>query len=288
MNQHETQDQRLAVDIGNSGARVVRLPLDPQAPLATPLRINWLRFVKSNGQETYAPDDERWTSQLEPLIDSRQNTQWWISSVNRPATAVLQRFLQSVPCQTMQVVDYRSIPLRVDVDLPHQVGIDRLLAALAASRVVQQRPAIVIQAGSAVTVDLVIRVDDQHAEPNRHDAFQGGAILPGVPMILRLLGSAADLLPEVEASELMVLPPLPGRNTQAAMLAGASSSLVGGVRHLVDRYRMQYGPQVPIVLSGGDGPVLAPHLDGPIVEVPQLVLQGLRTLADSPLGKQQK
>jgi pantothenate kinase type III len=98
-------------------------------------------------------------------------------------------------------------------------------------------------------------------------------------MMLRLLGRAADLLPVVEASELGDLPPLPGKNTEGAMLAGASSSLVGGVRHLVQRYRQRYGADVPIVISGGDGPLLAPHLAQPLHVVPHLVLEGLRILA---------
>ena len=97
-------------------------------------------------------------------------------------------------------------------------------------------------------------------------------------MVLRLLGQAADLLPELEARELVELPPLPGRNTEAAMLAGVASGLVGGVQHLVQRYRQQHAQSLPIVISGGDGPLLLPHLPPPVYEIPQLVLEGLRLL----------
>ena len=167
--------------------------------------------------------------------------------------------------------------MSVEVDYPARVGIDRLLAALAACHFCDQDRLIVIQAGSAVTVDVVERTGaSSFGKPFR---FSGGAILPGVPMMLQLLGRAADMLPEIDANDLVNLPELPGKNTEAAMVAGCSSCLVGGVQHLVERYRKQFGLPLPIILSGGDGPLLAPHLSSPIKLVPQLVMQGIRILA---------
>ncbi len=164
-----------------------------------------------------------------------------------------------------------DIPLQVNVQNPQRLGIDRLLAAWAATSISDRRPLIVIQAGSAVTVDLV------SGQPR--DAFEGGAIVPGVPMILRLLATAADMLPEVVADELTDLPDLPGRNTEAAMMAGAASALVGGVQHLVSRYRSAYGQDAPVILSGGDGLRLSPYIPQPLVVQSQLVLQGLLMFA---------
>ena len=126
-----------------------------------------------------------------------------------------------------------------------------------------------MQVGSAMTVDLV-------SNPN---VFSGGAILPGVPMMLRLLGQAADMLPTIDADELTDLPSLPGRNTEQAMRCGTASALVGGAQHLVNRYRQTHGPATLIVLSGGDGTRLAQHLPPPIEVVPHLVLNGLVLIA---------
>jgi type III pantothenate kinase len=158
------------------------------------------------------------------------------------------------------------------VDYPERVGIDRILAAWAATQLTSVRPLLVIQAGSAVTVDLLARQGDR-------EIFAGGAIVPGLPMMLRLLGQAADLLPEIQPVELQALPPLPGKNTQAAMLSGVSSALVGGVQHLLHRYRSTFGAHIPAIISGGDGPDLICYLEQPCIESPQLVMQGLRLLA---------
>lgn len=296
--------RKFAVDIGNSGARIVALP-DTGDVLPEPLRINW-QFVASDGSTSaqaetssrkgsshddglrFRPDQSEWVERLRSIADfgsptqspsTHSRTQWWISSVNRPASEVLQGFLaKQVNCE-VHWINYQSLPMSVEVDYPARVGIDRLLAALAACHFCDQNRLIVIQAGSAVTVDLVERTGaSSFGKPFR---FSGGAILPGVPMMLQLLGRAADMLPEIDANDLVNLPELPGKNTEAAMVAGCSSCLVGGVQHLVERYRKQFGLPLPIILSGGDGPLLAPHLSSPITMIPQLVMQGIRILACS-------
>lgn len=278
------QPYRVAVDIGNSGARLVPLPGDSDVALPQPLRINWHQEVCSltNSLSLFSPDKIAWEKQLRPFLLHESITEWWISSVQRAATESLVAFLEKQKNCRVQLVDYRCIPMEVDVEYPERVGIDRLLAAYAASQLMDAHPLLVIQAGTAVTVDLVESVSFSSNSPRRLGRFAGGAILPGVPMMLRLLGRAADLLPQVAAAELVELPPLPGRNSQAAMLAGASSCLVGGVQHLIKRYRDQLQGQIPIVLSGGDGPLLKPHLLPPVKEIDHLVLQGLRMLSDLP------
>jgi len=274
----------MAVDIGNSGVRVVCLPQNPQAALPEPLRINWRKDTDLTAQDLwlFSPEQIAWEEYLSPFIQGASTVEWWISSVQRAASGSLEAFLKSHSNCRVQNMDFRRLPLEVDVDYPERVGIDRLLAAYAACRLVDTRPLLVIQAGSAVTVDLVqgcyAPLDNGVKSRQLFGRFSGGAILPGVPMMLRLLGSAADMLPTVAAAEMIELPPLPGRNSQAAMLAGVSSCLVGGVQHLIRRYREAHGEPVPIVLSGGDGPLLKPHLTEPIVEVNHLVLQGLRLL----------
>lgn len=272
---------RLAVDIGNSGAKVVPLPVGAQSPLPLPIRISWPhKSVPSPSAEFWEKSLQQiWGEHLTNVKSDDDSSEWWISSVNRPACNSLMEFLGRRPKCRIELIDYRRIPLEIHVDFPDRVGIDRLLAAFAASRFSLERPLLVIQAGTAVTVDLLDKCPSKSKDIRWTDQFEGGAIVPGVPMMLQLLNTAADLLPKVVPAELVELPPLPGRNSQAAMLAGTASSLVGGVQHLVLRYRQNFGTHIPIVLSGGDGPLLAPHLTQPIIEVDHLVLEGLRLLA---------
>lgn len=216
----------LAIDIGNSGLRLSLLDVERQS-VGEPLRISWSYNSNSNQDaadhdllDRCLPDSEDWFPALQRWLDQHTGTAaatWLISSVRRDATARLSKFIAGRPHDVPRVIGFRDVPLDVQVDYPAQLGIDRLLAAYAAAATVNTRPLIVIQAGSAVTIDLLVASD------SGRDAFAGGAILPGIPMMLRLLGRGADMLPEIEADELIELPPLPGKNTKAAMLCGASA-----------------------------------------------------------------
>ncbi len=287
----------VCVDIGNSGMRCVLVPPTPNvqahvatnAPTTTPWIGQLLRVDWPAAQDDSPADAPLSTHRGEPVGKSIAHMmeqslgqwlqelpapgRWLVSSVQR----TMEGHLKSVVDKCYSASDYRLVThgdlgLEVQVDFPDKVGIDRLLAALAAASQVPDQPLIVIQAGSAITVDWF--------EPPQ--TFGGGAIMPGVPMMLRLLSTAADLLPAVAAKELLNLPPLPGKNTAAAMNAGASSAVVGGVQHLVTRYRDQFGARTMVVMSGGDGPLLSPHVTGPLTIIDHLVLRGLAEIAGRP------
>lgn len=277
----------LAIDIGNSGLRLSLLDVERQG-VGEPLRINWsharsdeptaLSSASSESRslaDRFLPDSEDWFPIVQQWLSQHNASKaatWLISSVRSDATARLIEFIQRRPGDVPRVIGFRDVPMQVEVDLPERLGIDRLLAAFAAAATSDARPLIVIQAGSAVTIDLVTRTADAG------DAFAGGAILPGVPMMLRLLGRGADMLPEIDADDLIELPPMPGKNTEAAMLCGTSSALVGGVQHMVGRYRDAFGPDTPVVISGGDGMRLSPYLAPPVRVQDHLVQRGLLRL----------
>lgn len=291
------------VDIGNSGLRVAALDVS-QSALGHMLRINWrpasAEFVRRCDQQTsrYLPDDTQWTLRLSEFLERQAvaptttDTRWLISSVRRDALEVLQRYLRTETGHQVTVVDHSQLPLAIAVEAPERVGIDRLLAALAATEITTARPAIVVQAGSAVTVDLLSSAPAtlsssaataltvaKRSPQQLLGTFEGGAIIPGVPMMLRLLGTGADLLPQIDADDLLELPRLPGKNTEQAMVCGTASALVGGVTHLISRYRAAFGADVPVILSGGDGMRLAQYISAPLIDRPHLVHHGLLKLA---------
>ena len=124
-----------------------------------------------------------------------------------------------------------------------------------------------IQAGTAVTVDFV----------DSEGVFCGGAIMPGLGLSLQLLAAGTDQLPWLGNHFVNILPELPGKNTVQAISAGVNAALVGGASHLVQRYRNQSpnGPNVKVVVTGGDGSLLLPHIVKPAEFVEHLVLRGL-------------
>ena len=162
-----------------------------------------------------------------------------------------------------------KMPIPMHVENPASVGVDRLAAALAADRLRQPgAPAIIVDVGTAVTIDLV----------SSDGVFEGGAILPGVQMAARAMHEQTDALPKGELTELEDAPDAIGKNTLSAIHAGLFWGAVGAIRELIDRQRdsLTHTPQV--FLSGGAAPSVARLIGGPdytVRHVAHLTLAGL-------------
>jgi type III pantothenate kinase len=180
---------------------------------------------------------------------------------------------------TPQVVQrYDQIPVGVDVESPERVGMDRLLTAFAAYRMTgSSRSAIVVDSGTATTVDLI----------TSDGVFRGGSILPGLRLSAYALHDYTARLPMLDTDrELPDLPEVPGRNTKAAMLAGLYIGQLGAVRELVhgltDAAGRRYGQTLPPMLfvTGGGGKQLVRQLTAAIY-CDSLALHGLAMLMET-------
>ncbi|WP_299596404.1 type III pantothenate kinase [uncultured Microbulbifer sp.] len=148
-----------------------------------------------------------------------------------------------------------------------RLGVDRWLAVLAAYRRAPA-PALVVDCGSAVTLDL-LGADGQHL---------GGYIVPGLGLMRRALYSDTDAVkvappvqPEISLS--------PGRNTAEAVNRGLPLMVLGAVERAYDALAHQCaveGAARPrLLFCGGDGSLLAPWCDRPSEVVEDLVMEGL-------------
>ncbi|MGD9691675.1 MAG: type III pantothenate kinase [Phycisphaerales bacterium] len=147
------------------------------------------------------------------------------------------------------------------------VGQDRLLNAVAGFELAKQA-CVVISAGTALTVDFV----------DGEGVFHGGAIAPGVRMMLRAMHDQTSALPEVEwnGGEVEEDPEAPyGRNTASAMRMGAVHSVKGAVRSLTERYAEAYGAYPRVIATGGDAQGLFGEDDLVEAIVPDLTLRGI-------------
>jgi type III pantothenate kinase len=151
------------------------------------------------------------------------------------------------------------------------VGIDRLVDAVAVNRVRDsRRPAVIVDVGTAITVDLV----------SADGAFLGGSILPGIQMAARALHHFTDMLPMVNVSDLDAPPSALGTSTESAMLAGIFWSAVGAIRQLTDQLCDAAGNIEPIVfLTGGAGEAVAELLGRETRFMPNLTLSGIAEVA---------
>lgn len=157
-----------------------------------------------------------------------------------------------------------DLPIEVRVDEPDRVGIDRLAGAAAAAVLKPaDRPAILVDCGTATTVDMI----------SAEGHFLGGAILPGPVLLARALAEGTSRLPAVAALDQAPPPAMPGRSTQEAIAAGIGWGMRGAVARLVAEARAGLVDPV-VILTGGAAGVVRDAVPEAL-EVADLVLAGI-------------
>ncbi|HUT11886.1 MAG TPA: type III pantothenate kinase [Thermoguttaceae bacterium] len=252
----------IAVDIGNARTKLGRF--DGPAGDGLPEPVSTFTF------DDRQPQWDRLGEWLESIPP--RDVPWWIGSVNRPATTQLLDWLrthrQDDPLTLLAADD---LPITAAVERPDMVGIDRLLSAVAANRLRRRdRPAVVADLGSAITVDLV----------SADGVFQGGAILPGIAMSARAMYEFTDLLPLIEMSELAEPPPALGTSTVAAMRSGLFWLAVGAIRELIGQFCREFAAEPEVFMTGGAGPSVAALIGRHARYVPHLTLAGIALAAE--------
>lgn len=196
-----------------------------------------------------------------PLAE-REDALVLMSSDNPPVSEPMEKAItQRLGREVLHVERDVAIPIGRQLDPETIVGQDRLLSAAAAYDVLKQA-CVVVDAGTAITVDLV----------DGAGTFHGGAIGAGAQTALDALTQRAALLPPVEFAK-----PLEniGHNTVEAMRVGVYHGLRGMVRELVEQYAERLGAFPPVIATGGDGDLL--FRDSDLVDrvVPDLILLGM-------------
>lgn len=143
---------------------------------------------------------------------------------------------------------------------PAQLGFDRWAALIGAWA---RRPgcaAVVVDCGSAVTVDG-LRDDGQHL---------GGVIFPGQEMMAEAFYARTGLGRAVIGNDADVA----ADSTADAVAAGARQAVLGGIERAMRAWDQRL-PGAALWLTGGAAPELAPDLPATLQSAPHLVLEGL-------------
>ncbi len=243
----------IAVDIGNTSIKL--------GWFAEPAS-DWPRAVQTLSLSTH--DASTW--QLLEQLPADESS-WLVGSVHRDAEMQLTRWVaHRRPRDSYRKLENADLPIAIAVDFPERVGIDRLLAAVAANQLRDpERPAIVIDAGTAVTVDVV----------SADGAFQGGIIWPGWRMMAQSLAGNTDALPLVTAGLDEGPPAILGKSTEKAMRSGLFWGNVGAVREFIARLRADLPFAADIFVTGGDASRLASLACSDARHANELVLAGI-------------
>lgn len=172
-------------------------------------------------------------------IKDRDNAAVAAASVNPPLIEPVEHAVQQAIGQKVEWVGRTiDLPIKVRTDAPDQTGIDRILN-IAAAYEQMQKACVVVDAGSAITVDVC----------NDQGEFLGGAIFPGTRMLLDALHERTARLPRVE----LEMPTTPfGRSTEDAIRHGVYHGVRGLVKELAENYATELGFWPDIIATGGD------------------------------------
>jgi type III pantothenate kinase len=146
---------------------------------------------------------------------------------------------------------------------PAQLGCDRFAAAIAGHALTPDAPVIVVNCGTATTIDAV----------TADGVFLGGMILPGLGLMASSLARNTAQLPQIAQDG--KLPDGFADNTDDAILSGILAAQSGAIEHACAAHH-----GAACIISGGAAPYIAPMLKVPYRIVENIVLIGLHAAAN--------
>lgn len=150
----------------------------------------------------------------------------------------------------------------------HNLGIDRWAAVIAAWHHYKQ-PTIVINAGTAITIDAL-----SQEIGTKKATYLGGSIMPGLQLMYNSLAASTERLPLESTGKFSVFPD----DTQDAIHSGCINAIVGAVVLQLKQLEKHCTFLPKVVISGGDAVKIAEALSKQmkrVAVVDDLVLQGL-------------
>jgi type III pantothenate kinase len=193
-----------------------------------------------------------------------------LCSVVPRLTPLLRRHVRrrwNIPCLELT---HRTVHgIGIDYPHPETIGPDRLANAVAVSHLFGV-PAVVIDFGTAVTLDVV----------DRQRNYVGGIIAPGLAVMTDYLHEKTALLPRIQVRETRAAL---GKSTEEAMRIAAVHGYRGLIRALLGRVQEELQCQrLPVVATGGYAKFMARGLPEITAVNPVLTLEGLRLVWGSP------
>lgn len=156
-----------------------------------------------------------------------------------------------------------KLPIKIDYSTPSTLGLDRIALAVGAAMSYKGEPLAVVDAGTAVTLDVV----------DADTTFRGGRIAPGIRLRFEALHSHTSALPMVDAEGML---PIIGDSTATSIRSGVVLGLSDEITETFRQYKKLFGCK-RLVMTGGDAEMLADCIKSriPVDHEPDLMAQGL-------------
>ena len=188
-----------------------------------------------------------------------------ISSVVPPVfNSVRTGVIKVIGKQPMVVGPGLKTGLNIKVEVPSQVGSDRIVIAVAALAEYKP-PLILMDLGTATTIEVV----------EEGNTYIGGVIFPGVKISLDALTSRAAQLPGISLDKPKQVI---GKNTVDCMRSGMMYGTAAMIDGIVQRIEQELGHSSTLVATGGMAQFITPLCKREIILEKDLLLKGLGIL----------
>lgn len=209
--------------------------------------------------------DQRTAERLHPalmgeLLDAWPVRQAIVASTRGESDEVLELLRPRVG-RLVEFTSQTPVPVANDYLTPETLGRDRLAAAVGATVLYPGRNCLIVDFGTALTIDLV----------TADGTFRGGVISPGMNTRFRALHDYTARLPLCAATadeELM------GLTTDEAISRGVMNSMTFEIEGYIARMREKID-DLHVIFTGGDAKCFVKRIKNTIFANCNLVLSGL-------------
>jgi len=187
-----------------------------------------------------------------------------ISSVVPRQTKVISRKIERRYGIKPVIVSWKNIGLKIALKKKGQIGIDRLVNAVAAKRLYGS-PAVIIDFGTATTFCAL----------DRKGRYLGGAITSGLAISRDVLHERTAKLPLIGIKKPKNAI---GQDTIEAMRSGLFYGYVDMVDGMIKRFKAKLGLRAKVIATGGLSGIIASGTKSINVVDPDLTLKGLNII----------
>ena len=157
-----------------------------------------------------------------------------------------------------------SLPIQNLYKSPETLGRDRIAGVVGALSHFKKGPLLVIDAGTCITYDYL----------NKENAYEGGAISPGINMRFKALNHFTGKLPLIHFRKSFELV---GNTTENSILSGVLAGAVKEMEGIINEYLAENN-DLKVLITGGDCIFFESNVKSKIFAIPNLVLIGLNKI----------
>lgn len=197
-----------------------------------------LALFENNKLSYHVIVDELLPEQIQDLLDNHAGLNNAIVSSVRDYPEELRHILTDSFDNFIELDAKTPVPITNRYQTPQTLGKDRLAAAVGATVLFPQHNVLVIDAGTAITYELITSKQE----------YLGGNISPGLTTRFKALQQFTGKLPLLTVNDET---PLIGTDTESAIQSGVQMGLLFEVEKYIEHFNTIY-ENLQIIITGGD------------------------------------